>query len=98
MHDMQDYYSHRKQGWKAWNPDIAVEGTAIGGLVGFPGTGMVLGSAAAWGHAWASARAKAGIGLTPDDAIDYMQDFIEANEQTVIWVEKWYARYPDERP
>jgi RHS repeat-associated protein len=98
LHDMQDYYSHRKQGWKSFNPEVLENGAAIGEITGFPVTGAALGAAGAWGHAWASARAKAGFGKTPDDAIDYKRDFLEAEAQTEIWVERWYAKYPDERP
>ena len=79
MHDMQDYYSHRKQGWRSFNPEVLENGALIGEATGFPITGAALGAAGAWGHTWASARAKAGFGKTPDDAIDFKRDFIEAN-------------------
>jgi len=65
----------------------------IGEVTGFPLTGAAVGSVAAWGHVWASARARAGIGLTPDDAIDYRGDFIAANNRTIMWVNRWRARW-----
>jgi len=99
MHDMQDYFSHRKQGWEAWNEDIALMGAEVGARVGsligpwstLAGAGI--GASAGWGHTWASVRAKAGYGLTPDDAIDYKDDFIAANEWTTEWVDRWRTRW-----
>jgi hypothetical protein len=99
MHDMQDFYSHRKQGWKAWNGDIALKGAEIGAEIGSLGgpwstlAGAGIGSAAGWGHTWASIQGKAGLGPMPDDAIDYKNDFIKANERTKDWVDKWRAKW-----
>ena len=96
---MQDYYSHRKQGWKAWNWDEALKGAGVGSRVGsFIGpwstlVGAGVGAGAGWGHVGASVRAKAGLGKTPDDAIDYRDDFILANARTIDWVNRWRARW-----
>jgi hypothetical protein len=99
MHDMQDFYSHRKQGWKAWNGDIAAMGAEVGAEVGsligpwsaLAGAGA--GSLAGWGHTWATVKGKAKLGPMPDDAIDYKRDFIAADEKTKEWVDKWRAKW-----
>gem|GEM_PF-6476855 len=97
LHQIQDYYSHRKQGWKAWNWDFALEGAKFGlhagAIVGRPLGGATVGSLAGWGHTWPSIQAKLGLCPTPDDALDYKDDFIRANKKTKEWVERWRARW-----
>jgi hypothetical protein len=99
LHDIQDYYSHRKQGWKAWNPELALQGAEYGlhagGIVG-PKTallGAAVGSLAGWGHTLPTAKAELGLGPMPDDALDYRDDFVRANQKTREWVERWRARW-----
>jgi RHS repeat-associated protein len=78
-HQMQDWFSHRGQGYENWDWGAA----GIGGLLGLPG--LIIGG---WGHARGNVGSWLG-GAKPDDADAYDDAYRAAVERTQEWLGHW---------
>jgi RHS repeat-associated protein len=90
-HQMQDWFSHRGQGYEGWDWGSSAIGTGVGTIIPIPGVGTLGGGiVGGWGHGRGNVLGWVG-GLRPDNADDYNDAFIEAEIRTKYWIKRWNA-------